>query len=315
VVGVTAAWAPTGYQHPDYAASLAEFGTPVWLPRSGAWILRRAIPQSSHHDLMGPYPLLFCRDWSALPQDLQQLPDAAREAVSFAMVTDPFAQLTPEWLAAHFDLALPFKDHFVADLSRPADELVSKSHQATVRRALRKVAVSRSPDPAARLPQWVGLHRHLVRRHGIAGIRAFSAEAFARQLSIPGTVLFEASEIATGELVGMELWYVQGEIAYGHLAAFSDRGYALRASYATKWEVLKYFSGRARYVHLSAAAGMNDADPAADGLGRFKRGWSSGTRKTYFCGKVLDHAAYATLTRERDAEAERFFPAYRRGQF
>ncbi len=313
MVAVTAA--PAGYAHPDYAASLAEFGAPLLLPRSGGWVLRRPIAGSPHHDLIGPYPLFLCTDWDRLPQDLRELPAAAAGAVSFAMVTDPFAELAPEWLAANFDVAIPFKDHFLADLSRPIEAIVSKSHRATVRRALRKVAVSVSPDPRARLSQWAELYDHLIKRHRIGGIRAFSRQAFALQLGIPGLVSFEAHEIGTGEPVGMELWYLQGNVAYGHLAAFNPRGYALRASYATKWEVMKYFSGKADWLHLSANAGMSAADPGEDGLAQFKRGWATGTRKTYFCGKILDPDAYGRLVRARDAETERFFPAYRRGEF
>jgi hypothetical protein len=314
MVGVTAAPA-AGYEHPDYAASLAEFALPLLLPRCGGWVLRRPIADSPDHDLIGPYPLFFCNDWSRLPQDLRELPAAAIGAVSFAMVADPFADLAPDWLTANFDVALPFKDHLIADLSRPIEAIVSKSHQITVRRALRKVAVSVSAAPRGRLTQWVGLYDHLIERHRICGIRAFSRRAFARQLAIPGLVAFEAHEIATGDLVGMDLWYLQGEVAYGHLAAFSPRGYALRASYATKWEVLRHFSDKAAWLHLSGNAGTSGADASRDGLTQFKCGWATGTRKAYFCGKILDRVVYERLVRERNAAAETFFPAYRRGQF
>ena len=61
--------------------------------------------------------------------------------------------------------------------------------------------------------------------------------------------MFEAS--AGGDVVGLDLWYVHGDVAYGHLAAFSDLGYGLGASYATKWAMLHHFSGRVRWVDLS----------------------------------------------------------------
>ena len=48
-----AADAVTGYLHPGYARSLAEFGTPRELERSGGWLLERAIPGSSYFDAMG----------------------------------------------------------------------------------------------------------------------------------------------------------------------------------------------------------------------------------------------------------------------
>jgi hypothetical protein len=302
----------SGYAHPGYVASLSEFGSPTLLPRSGAWALKRRIPGTSQYDLMGPYPLFFCRDWSGLPEDLAGL---AGEAVSFAMVTDPFAKLRPEFLKSTFDVAIPFKNHFITELSRPLEAIVSKSHRDTVRRSLKKIEVSICPDPPSRLAEWTELFGHLVKRHRICGIRAFSEHAFFRQLSIPGIVLFEAREIATGDFVGMDIWYLQHHIAYGHLAAFSERGYALRASYATKWRALGYFSGKVKYAHLGAAPGVGGEAGAADGLARFKQGWSTGVLQNYFCGKVLHPAAYARLVCGSQTEGISFFPAYRQGEF
>ena len=59
----------TGYMHPGHAASLAEFGTPRELPRSGGWLLERAIPGAAARDAMGAYPLFACRDWTSLRAD------------------------------------------------------------------------------------------------------------------------------------------------------------------------------------------------------------------------------------------------------
>lgn len=302
----------TGYEHPGYAASLSEFGTILRLPRSGGWALRRPIEGSRQSDLIGPYPLFFCKDWSGLPQDLA---DLASTAVSFSMVTDPFANLEFEFLKSCFDVVMPFKKHFIADLSRPIKTFVSKSHQETVRRAIKKIKVSLCSDPSALLNEWVRLYCNLMRRHRIGGIRAFSERAFAQQLTIPGMVAFEAREIATGDIVGLDLWYLQRDIAYGHLTAFSDRGYELRASYATKWCVLNYFSDKARYLNLGAAAGASVELTASNGLAKFKRGWSTDTCTNYFCGRILDPVAYAKLVHDKKAEAASFFPAYRKGEF
>jgi hypothetical protein len=53
---------------------------------------------------------------------------------------------------------------------------------------------------------------------------------------------------------------------------------------------------------------------AGVGITRFKQGWSTGMLKNYFCGKILDHDAYAQLTRAKGAEGTLFFPAYRKGE-
>jgi len=272
----------------------------------------RRIRGSSQSDVMGTYPLFFCRDWGRLQEDMAALRD---KAVSFSMVTDPFANLKLDQLESSFDVVVPFKDHFIVELSRPLEYIVSRSHQETVRRAQKKVEVSLCPNPACRLAEWIELFSYLVRRHQISGIKAFSAHAFAQQLRIPGLVMFEAREITTGDLVGMDMWYLQHDVAYGHLAAYSERGYALRASYASKWQVLSYFSGKAEYVNLAGRAGSDGKDESVNGLTRFKQGWSTGTLKTYFCGKILDPVAYAQLVRDKGAEGVRFFPSYRKGEF
>ena len=65
----------------------------------------------------------------------------------------------------------------------------------------------------------------LIQRHQISGIRAFSRDSFAKQLQIPGIVSFRA--IRHQQTVGMILWYVQNEVAYYHLGAYTDEGYQI----------------------------------------------------------------------------------------
>jgi hypothetical protein len=52
-----------------------------------------------------------------------------------------------------------------------------------------------------------------------------------------------------------------------------------------------------------------------DGLSRFKRGWATGTRPTYFCGRIFDHRRYADALTARGLEDDDYFPAYRKGEF
>jgi hypothetical protein len=296
----------TGYLHPDYAASFSEFGVPRSLPRSGGRLLERPIPGTAHRDAMGCYPLLCCRDWSQLGADLDELEGSL---VSVVAVTDPFAPVGPKELTVAFERAVPFKEHLVADLTTPLDELVSASHRATVRRARRRVEVRVHPRPWELLDIWVELFATLRARHGIDGIRAFSPAAFALQLRVPGMVAFEARH--DGEVVGLDLWFEQGDVAYGHLVAMSDVGYATRASYATKWAVLEHFAagGRVRWVDLGGGAGADAAGD--DGLTRFKRGWSDTTRTAWLCSRVLDRRTYDELASSRSVTATSWFPAYR----
>ncbi len=298
----------TGYLHPSYAASLAEFGKPRQLAHSGAWILERAIPGSTLHDAMGCYPLLACPHLQDLPADLETL---SAEIVSLTFVTDPFCDSDPSDLKESLDVCVPFKRHYVADLSLPREESVSRSHRQHARRALRTVAVEECQHPPDHLDEWVELYSHLIQRHQIRGLRAFSRQAFAKQLAVPGAVLFRVRH--GGETIGANLFYLQDDTAYSHLSAFSARGYALGASYAVKWFAMEALAGNVRWLDFGGAAGL--ADSAEDGLAQFKRGWATGKRTAHLCGAVLDREAYAHLTRSRGNQGTLYFPAYRDGEF
>ena len=297
----------TGYLHPAYAAALAEFGTPRHLPRSAGWILARAIPGADARDAMGCYPLFACRDWTQLADDLT---DVGRELVSLVAVADPFGAYESADLHRAFpDLCVPYKEHFVVDLQQPLSAVVAAHHQRNARKALQTLAVERCPEPARLADDWCRLYANLIALHAITGVAAFSPESLARQLRVPGLDMFCARH--EGELVGIALWYSQDNVAYYHLAAYSERGYELRASFALFWRALEHFAAaNLRFANLGAGAGLK-----ADGLSRFKRGWATTTRTAYLCGRIFDHARYSALTEARGTNATDYFPAYRTGDF
>ncbi len=300
----------SGYGHPLYAEAFSTLGTPVELPGCGGWLLRRPIPGTDLHDAMGCYPLFSCRDWSRLPDDLSGL---EHELVAVAAVLDPFGDYREADLRRCFpDLLIPFKQHFVVDLSRPQPAALSPHHRRYARRSLREVQVELSPDPPAMIEDWVGLYENLMNRHAISGVLEFSRASFAQQLRVPGMVTFRA--VCQGATVGMLLWYVQGPVAYYHLGAFSPLGYRLRASFALFWTAIQHFGAeRLQWLDLGAGAGVREGGD--DGLSRFKRGWSSLTRTAYFCGRIFDREAYDRIVRDQGLPATRYFPAYRRGEF
>jgi hypothetical protein len=106
---------------------------------------------------------------------------------------------------------------------------------------------------------------------------------------------------------------VQGDVAQGHLAATSPQGYELHAAYGLKLAILEYFKGKVRWLNLGGGAGLDGN--TNDGLTTFKRGWSSGTKTAWFCGRVLQPAAYGEVLGDRGLNADGFFPAYRQGEF
>jgi hypothetical protein len=298
-----------GYAHEAYAESLSEFGTPRALSRSEGWILERSIRGFSALDALGCYPLFACRDWSGLEADLN---DIKNELVSLSLVTDPFGAYDRAHLERCFkDVVVPFKEHFVADLSRPLSELISKHHRYYARKACDSVRVERCAEPASFLDEWTGLYANLSERHSLSGIKAFSKNAFAKQMRIPGLVMLRATH--EGTAVGAHLWFVQADVAYSHLAAVSERGYELMASYALYQFAMESFAGEVRWLNFGAGAGVGSG--ATDGLTRFKRGWASETRTAYFCGRIFDRQRYAEILAARQLPDTNYFPAYRQGEF
>jgi hypothetical protein len=297
-----------GYGHPSYAASLAELGTPRRLPGSGGWVLARCIPRADARDGMGCYPLFVCEDWRALEADL----DAIDDLVSLSLVTDPFGNYDETVLKRSFrDVVVPFKAHFVTDLRRPFSDIVSRHHRYYARKALDRVVVERCDAPENYLDDWVGLYAELAARHTLRGITAFSRAAFARQLRVPGLVMFRA--VCDGTTVGAHLWYRHGDVAQSHLAAVNARGYEVMASYALHAHAMEALASEVSWLNLGSGAGL--VASAGDGLAKFKRGWATGTRQAYFCGRILDRTRYEALAAPHREQAGSYFPAYRFGEF
>src|SRR5258705_9755178 len=152
-------WAVSGYIHAAYAKSLAEIGTPVQLPRCQGWVLQRQIPGFDDFDAMGCYPLFCCQEWSQLSSDLDNLAGV----VSIAIVTDPFGGFDVECLQESFqDVVVPFKQHFVVDLTRPVDDFAHPHHRRNARKALREVIVEECANPSEYLDDWTALYGTLV---------------------------------------------------------------------------------------------------------------------------------------------------------
>lgn len=299
----------TGYRHPAFAQSLSEFGAPRELPRCKGWVLTRQVPGFPYRDAMGCYPLFSCQNWSQLRQDLAEIKD---ELITLAVVTDPFGDYDPDYLQQCFQIVKPFKQHYIIDLACPADSYVNRHHRRYARTASRQLAVEIHADPANLLADWLVLYEALVQKHHLKGILAFSASSFTQQLQVPGIVAIRA--IYEQATVAMLLWYVDGEAGYYHLGASSPQGYSLRASYALFWAAIEYFQTQGlRWLNLGAGAGLKNNDN--DGLSNFKRGWSTGTRTAYFCGRIFDSRKYAEILQARRIAANDYFPAYRQGEF
>jgi lipid II:glycine glycyltransferase (peptidoglycan interpeptide bridge formation enzyme) len=110
----------------------------------------------------------------------------------------------------------------------------------------------------------------------------------------------------------MILWYIQGDVAYYHLRAYSPLGYETHCSFAFFWHAIQYFiAGGLKWLNLGAGTRRD----ATDGLNRFKRGWSTGTRVAYFCGHIFGMGKCAEAVNATGMATTEYFPAYRMGEF
>jgi hypothetical protein len=303
VVQVKAMDGPAGYAHPAYAQALAASGMPIELPASGGWLIARSIPHSSASDAVGPYPLFCCSNWKALGSDLDAL---GRTLVTAVLVPDPFGQFDVPQLSAGFDRVVPFKTHFVVDFELPGP-YPNEHHRYYAARALRAVTVDVCTPPERMLDDWIVLYDHLIQRHAIRGIQAFSPESFRQQFAVPGLLAFRATA-RSGECVGAHLWFVHGEVAYSHLSAANERGYQCACSYALYSAAIEFFRGKVRWLDLGAGAGIATK---SDGLTRFKEGWSNSSKTALLCGRILDVPLYKELSIRTPAGRALYFPAYR----
>jgi hypothetical protein len=228
------------------------------------------------------------------------------DLVSITAVTDPMAAVGEAELRRIFpDLVRRYKENFIIDLRHPSP---SRNNRRRATKALSRVTVTFDAEPRQHLDEWVALFDVLRERHGFSGLASFSRHAFAEQLATPGCVTARAS--VDGTTVSMVVSYVMDDLAYAHLAASSEQGYRIAASFAVHQAMIDEFMGRGlRWLVLGATSGA-DAD-TGDGLTVFKRGWTRLTRPSYLCGRIGDRHAYERIAHLRPGPVPGWFPAYR----
>jgi hypothetical protein len=294
----------TGYRHPTYAASFNTFGKPLYLPRTGGWLLARLV-RDGLFDLTGPYPLFLANDLSGISQDLAELVEA-NSFVSVVFVLGPFEEGVEEKLEG-FDLVRRYKQHFVARLDRPWESIASAHHRRYVRKSLKHVSVQRVEDPAGYAVQFQKFYRELVERRHISGVAAFSVDVIRAHLSIPGTTVFEASD--SGKPLGAAVWYEIDDVAYLHLHAQSEEGIQKHCGFALYSAAIQHFREKTEWISYGGAAGIEE--DKENGLYRFKKGWATELRASWLCGKILDKDSYRKLSSRGSGPISPYFPVYR----
>ncbi|MCY6370542.1 hypothetical protein [Clostridium ganghwense] len=298
-----------GYLNNNYANSFKEWGEPITLGESRGWLLKRKIAGYNLYDAMGLYPLFCCKDWKKLSLDFQKLKN---NLVSITLVTDPFGEYKITELYKIFDFVKPFKKHYIVDLSCELNKFIYKGHKRKAKKALKDIEVEICTKNCVRyLDEFIELYNVLIKRHKITGIRRFSRKAFEYQLKTPGTILIRG--VYDGRVVGMKLCIIHEDVAYDHLMAISHEGYNMHASYGITLRELEYLKNKVKWIDLGANAGINSN--LNDGLNQFKRGWSTGKKMVYLCGKVLDEEKYDGITWRLKKSSVEYFPEYREGEF
>ncbi len=289
------------YATQAYANTLeAEAHAPVAVPEWRSWALRRPICGGSGFDAVGGYPVAAIDSAADIAGGIERL--RRLELVSVVLVADPFLRPSLAALEKAFDVARPFKTHYLHDnaLGPPR---YSKHHRHALRQAH---ATVRRNDLAANLPAWTALYRELSVRRRITGPAAFSSTAFRRLAALPGLTGFGA--YAGDELIACHLWLDDGRRAHSHLAASNRAGYASGAAYLLYDAAIRHFA-TVDTIDFGGAAGLRD--DRDDGLARFKRGFSNRTETAYLCGKVLDAGRYNELCAAKGVARDGYFPAYR----
>jgi hypothetical protein len=233
------------------------------------------------------------------------------EPVTLSVVPDPFCGFSHQQLQGEFEVAIPFKTHFLVDLAVPFDRYLRRHHRRYARRSLSLVTVERAHDPFVHASEWADLYGHLVARRGITGLRAFSSNALARQLVVPGCHYFRA--VSERDVVGALVCYLDRGVAYAHLVSTTLVGQQLMAPYALHWSAIEYFRGKARWLALGGVPGY--LDQGNEGLAFFKRGWATAICRTYFCAKVLNRTRYDELCNRLGDSRGPYFPPYRAVEF
>lgn len=246
---------------------------------------------------------MCCDDWRPLGKELGR----TSSLVSTVFVADPGVD-GKLLRTIEFDVFRPLRKNVVVELSTDWWSQVRKKHRRECRRALREVDVSvlRPPFSSAIIATWTKLYSDFVLRKQVVGAAAFSARCLEKQLDVPGSVLFVAQ--ADGRPCGAAHWYDSGQEAFYHLAATSEEGLRRSASYALMSCALEYFSGMVDIAFLGG--GLSPSGDLNDGLGRFKRGWSSDSRVSYLCGIIGNRRQYENLSSSEDV-ASGYFPNYR----
>ena len=295
-----------GYLSPDYGNSFSSLGMPIILPQSGIQLLQRKI-NSEFNDLVGVYPLSFCRQWDLLEDDISQL-DMSK-TVSLVFIADPFSEAQVIRTCKDWKVCRPFKTHIYIDIASDWRALRSMNTRNYANRGLRLQHVDVCPASDTHTDLFWSLYSQSIERHGMGEMQAMSKDIITQQLRVPGAIMSIAHN-ETG-VHGAMITYHHGDVAYLHLMGLSPTAYKLSTSYALFHQTIEHLEKLGcKKVNIGGASGGTD-DPN-DSLYKFKKRWSDNKNHAYICGKILNIEASNELSKKTSSVSSNYFPAYRK---
>lgn len=292
------------YTTAQYAQAFTD-NKPLELPHSQRWILQRAIGNTPYNDLLACYPRFPLASLPALEKDLANLTN--QQWVTLTLVSDAILIADITLLPSLFDLARPFKQHYLHSPDKPI--AFSKHHRYEIKQALQHCTI-REINFADYLEPWCALYQRLVTRHQVTGLLNFNHHYF-QQLAAMKNLITRGAFDRHHRLIGMHLWFQDNAHLYSHLAANNEAGYESGAAYAIYNSIIQEF-GSTHTIDFGSAAGH--ANDPQNGLTRFKKGFANHSAWSYLCGKILNKEHYRLLTGTDCIKPDvPYFPPYHRG--
>lgn len=244
-------------------------------------------------------------DTGRLSQDLEEFRSKFQ---CFFGVLNPWVQ-SCEGLDK-FDVVLEYKDHFFCDLGiNDIWRILSDNHKRLIKKALKLAKIARISNSGDIEKIWLELYNHLIAKRQISGISRFTPQILKNFIRLPQSAIYAAT--IENQICGITIFCFDERIVYYHLAAYSDIGYDHSVSYGIFWQAIQDFKKDGfKVLHLGGVPGVY---ASSSGLYKFKKGFSSGLKKTHFIGKILNRDQFnETLKKSGTVGVFDFFPPYRK---
>lgn len=289
----------------DYTNAFSINGNIVLLPRCNGSVLRRSIDDCERTDLTSPYPLFLCENLEEIPHDIDAL---KRESdVSLTLRTNIFDHEKLSEVKSTFDIVSPFKTHYVADLTTPWREFVSRRCRRYAAKAESFFEISVVDEASRYASLLMSLNQNILNRVSATSNPDLTLSVFQKLLKLPESVLIVARD--EFGVQGLAFYLTSGDYVLAHTLGATDEGRAKSVVYGLYGHALDYFQDNMHMIDFGGNVGATDNTNSS--LSAFKNAWSNHTQQSYICGKILDPDLYMQLSQRSRNSITNYFPRYR----